>query len=45
MPVLRLTFAEGIELLKENGVEWPAMEDLNTDVEKKLGEFGTFSAI
>lgn len=45
IPVLRLTFAEGIELLKENGVEWPAMEDLCTDVEKKLGEFGTFFVI
>lgn len=38
LPVVKLTFAEGIELLKENGIEWPAMEDLSTEVEKKLGE-------
>jgi aspartyl-tRNA synthetase len=37
LPVVKLTFAEGIELLKANGVEWPPMEDLSTEVEKKLG--------
>jgi len=37
-PVVKLTFQEGIELLKENGVEWPAMEDLDTATERKLGE-------
>jgi aspartyl-tRNA synthetase len=41
-PVVKLTFEEGIQLLKENGVEWPADEDLSTEVEKKLGEFGIF---
>lgn len=40
IPVVKLTFAEGIQLLKENGVEWPEMEDLSTEVEKKLGEIG-----
>lgn len=38
VPVVKLTFAEGIALLKENGIEWPADEDLDTTVEKKLGE-------
>ena len=36
-PVVKLTFAEGIQLLKDNGIDWPAMEDLSTEVEKKLG--------
>jgi len=38
-PVVKLTFQEGIDLLKENGVEWPPMEDLDTTTERKLGEF------
>ncbi len=37
-PVVKLTFQEGIDLLKENGVEWPPMEDLDTFTERKLGE-------
>jgi len=37
-PVVKLTFQEGIDLLKENGVEWPPMEDLDTTTERKLGE-------
>lgn len=37
-PVVKLTFQEGIDLLKENGVEWPPMEDLDTATERKLGE-------
>ena len=45
MPVVRLTFAEGIQLLKENGIEWPEMEDLDTVTEKKLGELGNFHFI
>lgn len=45
VPVVKLTFAEGIALLKENGIEWPADEDLDTTVEKKLGELGTFNLI
>ena len=40
-PVVKLTFVEGIQLLKENGIEWPEDEDLSTEVEKKLGELGT----
>ena len=32
VPVVKITFAEGIQLLKESGVEWPAMEDLSTEV-------------
>lgn len=37
IPVVKLTFAEGIELLKENGIEWSINEDLSTEIEKKLG--------
>lgn len=37
-PVVKLTFQEGIDLLKENGVEWPPMEDLDTVTERKLGD-------
>lgn len=40
VPVVKLTFEEGIQLLKENGIEWSVHEDLSTEVEKKLGEFG-----
>lgn len=39
-PVLKLTFEEGINLLKENGIEWKVNEDLSTKVEKQLGEIG-----
>lgn len=38
-PPLKLTYAEGIQLLKENGVDWDINEDLSTPVEKQLGEF------
>lgn len=41
-PVVKLTFSEGIQLLKENGVEWSEFEDLDTVTEKKLGELGNF---
>jgi len=41
-PVVKLTFEEGCALLKENGIEWPVNEDLSTEVERKLGEFGNF---
>ena len=44
-PVVKITFEEGIQLLKENGVEWPADEDLSTEVERKLGECGNFDLI
>ena len=44
-PVLKLTFEEGIQLLKDNGIEWPADEDLDTTVEKKLGELGNSALI
>ena len=37
-PPLKLTYAEGIQLLKENGIEWDVNEDLSTPVEKQLGE-------
>lgn len=37
-PVVKLTFQEGIDLLKENGVIWPPMEDLDTVTERKLGD-------
>lgn len=40
VPVVKLTFEEGVQLLKENGIEWSVHEDLSTEVEKKLGEFG-----
>ena len=36
-PVVKITFEEGIKLLKENGVEWDVNEDLSTEVERKLG--------
>jgi len=41
-PVVKLTFEEGVALLKENGIDWPVNEDLSTEVERKLGEFGKF---
>ncbi|XP_047058154.1 aspartate--tRNA ligase 2, cytoplasmic-like [Lolium rigidum] len=34
---LRLTYAEGIEMLKEAGIEIEPMGDLNTEAEKQLG--------
>ncbi|WZY86125.1 hypothetical protein YC2023_032509 [Brassica napus] len=34
---LRLTFAEGIQMLKEAGVEADPLGDLNTETERKLG--------
>ncbi|KAF8110830.1 hypothetical protein N665_0078s0024 [Sinapis alba] len=35
---LTLTFAEGIQMLKEAGVEADPLGDLNTEVERKLGQ-------
>jgi len=35
---LRLTFAEGCEMLKEAGIEIDPFDDLSTETEKKLGE-------
>ncbi|KAF3329890.1 aspartate--tRNA ligase [Carex littledalei] len=35
---LRLTYAEGIQMLKEAGTELEPMADLNTESEKKLGK-------
>ncbi|ESQ54071.1 hypothetical protein EUTSA_v100249451mg, partial [Eutrema salsugineum] len=35
---LRLTFAEGIEMLKDAGVEVNPLGDLNTESERKLGQ-------
>ena len=35
--VLRLTFAEGIQLLREKGIQLDPLEDLNTENEKTLG--------
>ncbi|GAB4825978.1 Aspartate--tRNA ligase 2, cytoplasmic [Ancistrocladus abbreviatus] len=35
---LRLTFQEGIQMLKEAGVEVDPIGDLNTEVERKLGQ-------
>jgi len=37
-PVVRLTFEEGCQLLKEEGVHQDLFEDLSTENEKKLGE-------
>lgn len=37
-PVVKLTFEEGVNLLKENGIDWKVNEDLTTKVEKQLGE-------
>ncbi|KAJ4749307.1 hypothetical protein LUZ62_083712 [Rhynchospora pubera] len=36
--VLRLTYKEGIEMLKEAGVKMEAMGDLNSEAENKLGK-------
>ncbi|PRQ28099.1 putative aspartate--tRNA ligase [Rosa chinensis] len=35
---LRLTFAEGVQMLKEAGVEVDPTGDLNTEAERKLGQ-------
>ncbi|XP_013593648.1 PREDICTED: aspartate--tRNA ligase 2, cytoplasmic-like [Brassica oleracea var. oleracea] len=35
---LKLTFAEGIQMLKEAGVQADPLGDLNTETERKLGE-------
>lgn len=35
---LRLTFAEGIAMLKEAGIEVDPLGDLNTETERKLGK-------
>lgn len=37
-PVVKITFEEGIALLKEHGVEWDPLTDLDTPTERKLGE-------
>lgn len=37
-PTLRLTYAEGCQLLREAGVEQDDYEDLSTENEKKLGD-------
>ena len=37
-PIVKLTFQEGVELLKENGIIINPLEDLDTPSEKKLGE-------
>ena len=36
-PVLKLNFKEGVEMLKEAGMEQDPLEDLSTETEKKLG--------
>ncbi|KAM3683758.1 hypothetical protein ACJW31_12G172800 [Castanea mollissima] len=35
---LRLTFEEGIQMLKDGGVEVDPLGDLNTEAERKLGQ-------
>jgi aspartyl/asparaginyl-tRNA synthetase len=42
-PALKLTFEEGIQLLKENGIEWSVHDDLSTKVEKQLGDLGNLA--
>ncbi len=37
-PVPFLTFEEGVQLLKENGIEQDPLEDLGTTTEKQLGD-------
>lgn len=37
-PCVKLTFQEGVDLLKENGIIINPLEDLDTPTEKKLGE-------
>ncbi len=37
-PVVKLTFEEGCQLLKEAGVEQSVHEDFDTEIEKKLGQ-------
>jgi aspartyl-tRNA synthetase len=36
--ILRLDFAEGIELLKQNGISMGELDDMDTPTERKLGE-------
>ena len=36
-PTLRITFAEGVKLLNDNGIEQDALSDLSTENERKLG--------
>ena len=36
-PSLRLTFEEGVQLLKENGIDQDPFDDLSTEVERTLG--------
>lgn len=35
--VLRITFKEGIAMLRESGYEWPDLDDLSTEMERNLG--------
>lgn len=37
-PLVKLTFQEGVDILKENGIVIDPFEDLDTPTEKKLGE-------
>lgn len=37
-PVVKITFQEGVELLKQAGIEQNPLEDIDTTTEKKLGE-------
>ena len=39
--MVKITYEEGIALLKEHGVEWDPLADLDTPTERKLGEIGT----
>jgi aspartyl/asparaginyl-tRNA synthetase len=41
--MVRVTFEEGIALLKENGIEWDVLTDLDTPTERKLGEISKLS--
>ena len=36
-PIVKLTFQEGVELLKEHGIHQNPLEDIDTVTEKKLG--------
>lgn len=39
LPVVKLDFLAGVELLKEHGLEQDPLQDLSTENEKKLGQF------